>query len=148
MLSQTAEHALRALLYLAQRGGMPVAAEVVAAAIDAPPNYLSKTLHVLSKQGIVAGTRGPRGGYRLARERRRVSVGDVVRVVRGIEEMPAQEDLASSSRLGRKVIGPFWAATEHELMARLDRVSIEDLCRRAEEQGVVSETQRAVDYAM
>jgi hypothetical protein len=68
--------------------------------------------------------------------------------VRGIEEMPSQEELASSSKLGRKVIGPFWATTEHELMARLDRVSIEDLCRRAEEQGVISEGQRAVDYAV
>ena len=78
MLSQTAEHALRALLYLAQRGGMPVAAEVVAAAIDAPPNYLSKTLHVLSKQGIVAGTRGPRGGYRLAVDPAQLTVSRVV----------------------------------------------------------------------
>jgi DNA-binding IscR family transcriptional regulator len=90
----------------------------------------------------------PRGGYRLARERRRISVGDIVRVVRGIEELPAQESLASSSELGRRVIGPFWASTEQELMARLDRVTIEDLCRRAEGQGVASEAARDVDYAM
>ena len=94
------------------------------------------------------GVRGPRGGYRLARERRRVSVGDVVRVVRGIEDLPPQEDLASSSELGRKVIGPFWASTEQELMARLDQVTIEDLCRRAENEGVVSEAQRSVDFAI
>jgi hypothetical protein len=33
-------------------------------------------------------------------------------------------------------------------MARLDRVTIEDLCRRAEDQGVPSEVQRDVDYAL
>ena len=66
----------------------------------------------------------------------------MVRVVRGIEEMPAQDVLASSSELGRRVVGPFWATTEQELMARLDRVTIEDLCRRAEDQGVASEVQR------
>jgi DNA-binding IscR family transcriptional regulator len=77
-----------------------------------------------------------------------VSVGDVVRVVRGIEELPAQDELASSSELGRKVVGPFWAKTEQELMNRLDQVTIEDLCRRAEDYGVVSEAQREVDFAI
>jgi hypothetical protein len=33
-------------------------------------------------------------------------------------------------------------------MARLDRVTIEDLCRRAEGKGVVSEAQREVDFAI
>ena len=37
---------------------------------------------------------------------------------------------------------------QDSLMARLDRVTIEDLCRRAEEQGVASEAMRAVDYAV
>lgn len=67
MLSQTAEHALRALLFLAQQpNGPPVPVEVIAGAIEAPRNYLSKTLHALTKHGIVSGTRGPRGGFRLS----------------------------------------------------------------------------------
>ena len=70
----------------------------------------------------------------------------MVRVVRGIEELPAQDLLASSSDLGRRVVGR--ANTEQELMARLDRVTIEDLCRRAEDQGVPSEVQRDVHYAL
>jgi hypothetical protein len=62
--------------------------------------------------------------------------------------MPAQDNLASSSELGRRVVGPFWADTERELMTRLDRVTIEDLCRRAEHQGVASEARHDVDYAV
>jgi DNA-binding IscR family transcriptional regulator len=77
-----------------------------------------------------------------------VSVGDVVRVVRGIEDIPHPDELGPASELGAKVIGPFWAATEDELMTRLDRVTIEDLCRRAEGQGVVSEAEREVDFAV
>ena len=64
MISQTAEHALRAVLYLARQPG-PTPAVEIAAALGAPPNYLSKTLHRLAKAGIVAGTRGPTGGFRL-----------------------------------------------------------------------------------
>ncbi len=64
MISQTAEHALRAILYLARQPG-PTPAVEIAAALGAPPNYLSKTLHRLAKAGIVAGTRGPTGGFRM-----------------------------------------------------------------------------------
>ena len=56
----------------------------------------------LVRAGILRGVRGPRGGYRLARERRRVSVGDVVRVVRGIEDAPVLEDLGPASELGAR----------------------------------------------
>ena len=143
--------ALEAVADIAFHGGAePVQSQDIARRLCLPRRYLEQVMQQLVRAGILRGVRGPRGGYRLARERRRVSVGDVVRVVRGIEDLPAQEDLASSSKLGRRVIGPFWATTEHELMTRLDRVSIEDLCRRAEEHGLVSEGQRerAVDYAM
>ena len=33
---------------------------------------------------LLLGVRGPRGGYQLARERRRISIGDIVRVVRAV----------------------------------------------------------------
>ena len=50
-----------------------------------PRRYLEQVMQQLVRAGILRGVRGPRGGYRLARDRRRVSVGDVVRVVRGSE---------------------------------------------------------------
>ena len=56
-----------------------------------PRRYLEQVLQQLVRAGILKGVRGPRGGYRLARERRRVSVGEVVRVVQGLEE-PVGED--------------------------------------------------------
>lgn len=66
MLTQTAEHALRALLFLAQRPGAgSVPADEIADAIGAPRNYLSKTLNALARRGIVSGTRGARGGFQL-----------------------------------------------------------------------------------
>lgn len=67
MVSRTAEHAIRAVLYLARRAGdAPVAVETIAEALGAPRNYLSKTLHALTKHGVVESVRGVRGGFRLA----------------------------------------------------------------------------------
>ena len=66
MISQTAEHALRAVLYLAghaDSGAIKVGE--IARALGAPRNYLSKTMHALANHGIVASTRGPQGGFLL-----------------------------------------------------------------------------------
>jgi Rrf2 family protein len=81
MLSQTAEHALRAVLYLArQEWGRPVAADRVADALGAPRNYLSKTLNLLAKEGILESTAGRRGGFSLAVPPAALSVARVLEV--------------------------------------------------------------------
>jgi Rrf2 family protein len=66
MLSQTAEYAMRAVLYLAQQGDARVSAVAISRALGAPANYMSKTLNLLAKAGVVDGARGPTGGFRLA----------------------------------------------------------------------------------
>jgi Rrf2 family protein len=66
-LSQTAEYALRAVLYLAEQGeGRPVQVGQMAQALRIPRNYLSKILHLLARDGVLASTRGKQGGFRLA----------------------------------------------------------------------------------
>ena len=64
MISQTAEHALRAVLYLAGNADAgPLKVDEIARALGAPRNYLSKTMHALAQHGIVTSTRGPQGGF-------------------------------------------------------------------------------------
>lgn len=48
-----------------------------------PKEYLSKALQGLSQAGIVEGTLGPSGGYRLARAAAEVSFLDIVEAVEG-----------------------------------------------------------------
>lgn len=81
MLSQTAEYALRAVLYLAENAdGEPVSVDAVAEALSLPRNYLSKTLHALAKAGVLASSRGPGGGFQLAVPADRLSLFDVVTI--------------------------------------------------------------------
>ena len=64
MLTQTADHALRALLAIARQGGdRPLRVEEIAAMTGAPRNYLGKTLGALVKAGLLRSTRGPQGGF-------------------------------------------------------------------------------------
>src|SRR6185436_13159392 len=66
MLSATADYALRAVLFLAREPSGPHKADAIAQAIGAPSNYLSKTLNLLAREGIVSSSRGPTGGFSLA----------------------------------------------------------------------------------
>ncbi len=67
MLSQTAEYALRAVLYLAERAeGRPVRVDEIGAALGIPRNYLSKTLNTLVRARVLSSLRGPHGGFQLA----------------------------------------------------------------------------------
>ena len=79
MLSQTSEYALRAVIYLAQQEtGAPVKLEQIAEALEAPKNYLSKTLHQLARAEVLTSGRGPTGGFQLAIPAERLTLAQVV----------------------------------------------------------------------
>ena len=113
----------------------PVQAKEITARQGVPQRYLEQVMQQLVRAGILKGVRGPRGGYRLARERRRISVGDVVRVAESIED-GEEEKIRPRSELGLRIVAPLIQTLQEEMMARLDAISIEDLCQRARVQGV------------
>ncbi|MFO1037421.1 MAG: Rrf2 family transcriptional regulator [Geminicoccaceae bacterium] len=140
--------ALEAVADIAFHGGAdPVQSQDIARRLGLPRRYLEQVLQQLVRAGVLKGVRGPRGGYRLARERRRVTVGEVVRIVQGSEEI-VDDGPVSASPLGVKVVAPFWEKFESDLMARLDSVTIEDLCGEAEQQSIESEGKRSFDFVI
>jgi len=81
MIPQTAEYALRAIVYLGSRTGKACTTVELAEEIDAPSSYLAKVMRGLSRAGIVASQRGMGGGYTLVRQPDDVSVLEVVNAV-------------------------------------------------------------------
>jgi Rrf2 family iron-sulfur cluster assembly transcriptional regulator len=129
MMNQTAEHAIRAIVYLAQQpAGAAVPAERIAEAIGAPANYLGKTLSALARQGLVTGSRGPGGGYRMSRPAREISFADVVSAFSEARPQPM-------CLLGDRpcsAAAPCWAhdrwtRLREEMMEPLARTTIADL---------------------
>jgi Rrf2 family protein len=55
----------------------------LAAYYDLPAPFLAKQLQALVRAGVLTGTTGPRGGFRLARPASEVSLLEVVEAVRG-----------------------------------------------------------------
>jgi Rrf2 family protein len=115
----------------------PVQAKEITARQGVPQRYLEQVMQQLVRAGILKGVRGPRGGYRLAKERRRISVGEIVRVAEAIEDAE-NESAKPTSNLGQRIVTPLIQSLQHEVMQRLDSITIEDLCRRARAEGVVS----------
>ncbi len=113
----------------------PVQAKEITARQGVPQRYLEQVMQQLVRAGVLKGVRGPRGGYRLAKERRRISVGDVVRVAESLEDEDA-EPIDPRSELGMRIVAPLIQTLQDEVMARLDAISIEDLCQRARSAGV------------
>jgi Rrf2 family iron-sulfur cluster assembly transcriptional regulator len=80
ILSKSATYAVRALLCLAEAGSdEPTTVDQIAATLEVPRNYLSKILHVLARTEILDSTRGPGGGFRLARSPAALPLSDIVR---------------------------------------------------------------------
>ncbi|HEV1998899.1 MAG TPA: Rrf2 family transcriptional regulator [Xanthobacteraceae bacterium] len=112
--------------------GQPVAAKALAERHRLPPRHLEPVLQALVHAGILKGVRGPRGGYELARERRRISVAEVVRVA----ETAADEQTGALPSLVTRVVRPAVAQGEKAFETALAAVTIESLCREAERQGL------------
>jgi Rrf2 family protein len=84
MLAQKTRYALRSLLYLVEEGaGAPVQLARIAETQRVPPKYLELIMLDLKRAGFVRSTRGPKGGYILARDPADISFGEVVRVTEG-----------------------------------------------------------------
>jgi Rrf2 family transcriptional regulator, iron-sulfur cluster assembly transcription factor len=141
--------AIEAVLDIAYNAGtMPVQSSEITRRQGIPRRYLEQVLQQLVREGVLQGVRGPRGGYRLARERRRITVGEIVRVVRSLESSEDPIETDGGAELGHKVVRPLWLELQEELMQRLDNVTIEDLCTRAHQAGVSGEYAARFDYTI
>jgi len=131
MISQTAEHALRALIYLARLDGTPVAAGEIASAIGAPANYLGKTLQTLARHGYVVGARGPSGGFRLAMDPAAITIADLGRV---FSEAPRSRICLlggmTCSDEHACIAHHRWSAVQRAVARTLEETSVADLAGR------------------
>ena len=131
MFSQTVEYALRAFLYIARQSPETVRLREVAEASNAPPRYLAKLLADIARAGLLDSTRGPNGGYRLAKRERAATLADIASVFEPVEPRRCL--------LGHGICGQNPHCTVHERWAPIagsidqffDTTTAQDLVRDA-----------------
>ncbi len=97
-LTRKTDYALIALTYLARcqgrSGGVGASARQIAEAHGLPLPQLMNILKVLSQAKVLASTRGPRGGYRLAVAPERLTLLEVITAMEGpVQLTPCAEGL-------------------------------------------------------
>jgi Rrf2 family protein len=107
----------------------PVSARKLAARHNLPARHLEPVLQALVHEGIFNGVRGPRGGYELARDRKRISVADILRAAGRVGE---EDTSPTGSRILEQAVLPVLAEAERAFAAALSRLSLDDIVRRAE----------------
>lgn len=140
--SKRARCALEAVLDIALSARPePICASHLTARQHISKRYLERIMQELVRADILTGHRGPRGGYRLARERRRITLGEIFRA---LDEM--EEKRRAVSPLGQNIIEPLCAKLNQEMMRRLDAITVEDLTINAENIGLTDKSASRVDF--
>ena len=148
-LSNKIMYSIEAVVDIAYHSnGQPVQSQRISSRQRTPGRYLEQSLQKLVKANILTGVRGPRGGYQLARERRRISVGEIVRIVTDLETENVVENTLTGSEISGKVLNPMWGKIQNTTLEQLDKITIEDLCIKANERGIQSEGRQTLDYAI
>ena len=108
----------------------PVAAIALAHRHRLPPRHLEPVLQALVRQGVLKGIRGPRGGYQLAREARRITADDILRAISTADE--DEEGAATKTGVLSQVVIPALAQAEVAFSGALSHINIEDLASAAQ----------------
>lgn len=140
---------IEAVLDIAYNAGTyPVQSVDITARQGMPKRYLESVLQHLVKSGILLGTRGPKGGYRLARPKSQITLGELVQVVQthdGSDDFLAD---VGGGPMGQRVLLPLWGALGEKMLTLLDEITVERLCLDASRAGVKREAPVVVDYAI
>jgi Rrf2 family iron-sulfur cluster assembly transcriptional regulator len=129
LLSRKGLLAIAAVVEVAlQTGGRRISARQLAKRLGLHPRSLEFLLRFLVGNGSLRSTRGPNGGYELARASTQVTLSDVLKaIVIGREE----EDEPKSEVL-KKVVVPLLAPAEQSYRQAIEQITINDMVRYVE----------------
>ncbi|MFQ5849539.1 MAG: RrF2 family transcriptional regulator [Candidatus Binatia bacterium] len=114
-----------------RRTGKPVQVKEIAQRQKIPEEYLGHIMVLLKRADLVRGTRGPGGGYYLARPPETISVGTVLRVLDGPlmdPGMKGQKGQSATSLVAQRLLQA-WGKALHASEQILEEVTLADLCR-------------------
>ena len=102
---------------------------------DIPSEYLGQIMVLLNRAGLVHGSRGPGGGYILARPPEKISVKEVIEVLEGpfvsLDVRPKKKN--GSGALATERLMQAWAKGVAAMEAVLEDTTLADLCKPEQE---------------
>lgn len=101
----------------------PVALSAISARQRISLSYLEQLFSALRKAGIIESTRGPGGGYTLARPQAQITAADIVLAVESLDG----DELGEERAAAREATGELWTAFHARAIEYLQSVTLHDL---------------------
>jgi Rrf2 family protein len=140
-------YALEAVLYIAYNASAhPISSKEIAEKQGLPPRYLEHIMQRLVRAGILKGVRGPRGGYLIARERRKITLGEISRVL--ADEEDAEQQNLTFTELGEEMVRPVWNGIQAKVMEQLNSITLAELCDSASARNIRKHAEDEAFYAI
>lgn len=130
-ISTRGQYALLVMTDLAENGSssyMPL--KLLSHRRNLSVKYLEQILIQLGKAGLVTGTRGSNGGYKLSKEAENYTAGDILRAMEG-ELSPRSP--SENSHLESQATEEFWNNFESTVNEYVDSVTLEQLAEENRE---------------
>jgi Rrf2 family protein len=129
-LSAKLEYALLALIELAKHfeSRKMTGVKEIAIKQNIPDRYLDQILTELKRAGITESLRGARGGHRLSRRSKEITLGDIVK---GLEPDKPQTGTVQISP-SQMAIVTLWAEAAKDVELVLHKITLEEFCQVAQ----------------
>lgn len=130
MFSNSAKYALKAVLFLAVNSNedKKVMVKDISKPINVPQAYITKLLQQLVKENMLSSTRGPKGGFYLSEENKKISIIDVINIVDG--EQRIESCMLSLEKCNEETPCPLHKLSNPSrslLIKRLNNITINEL---------------------
>jgi len=140
-LTRKMTFALEAVVDVAYNGrNGPVQSMDITRRQDIPRRYLEQVMQQLVRKGILKGVRGPKGGYTLARERRRITLGEIMMAIHEMDNSKTRRETRSHSPMSQKIISPLIDDLNEDIITRLNKITLQDLYEKARQEGIEIES--------
>ena len=131
VVSQKSQYALRAIFELAKHHGQgPIKNAAIAQAQAIPPRFLEVILNQLKQTGILESKRGSDGGYYLVRLPRKLTIGQVLKIMQGPFEPVECVSKGTANKCplyGDCVFLPLWENVREVVSEVYDNKTFQDL---------------------
>ena len=131
-ISTRGRYALRLMIDIGMNDkDNPVRIKDIAQRQEISEKYLEQIVSVLNKAGYVRSSRGPQGGYRLARAPKDYTVGDILTLIEGSLAPVACLD-TPVNECPREAICPtliLWKKIDDAVHGVVDSITLEDLLK-------------------
>lgn len=135
-VSTKGRYALRMMIDLAQRSSSEwTALKDVSERQGISVKYLEQIVTNLTKTGLLLSSRGPQGGYMLARPAEKYTAGEILRVIEGSLAPVAclDNDAVPCQRRSECPTVKFWEGLDKTISDYVDSVTLADLATPIEE---------------